>query len=140
MANRIVINDVEAGYGPVRVLHGVSLTVENGETVVLLGSNGNGKSTLIKCIMGIVQPDVGEIVLEAEGECIDLIGKKPEEIVDLGISLVPEGRRLFPQLTVAENLLLGAYRKSARKKPVCSPPKICCWTPSEFRAATKVWK
>ena len=114
MANRLILNNVEAGYGSVRVLHGVSLTVDSGETVVLLGSNGNGKSTLIKCIMGIVRPDAGEVILEIDGERIDLVGKPTEEIVGLGISLVPEGRRLFPGLTVEENLLLGAYRQGAR--------------------------
>lgn len=114
MANRIIVTDVEAGYGSVRVLHGVSIVVDPGEIVVLLGSNGTGKSTLMKCIMGIVRPDAGAIVLETNGERIDLVGKTPEEIVNLGIALVPEGRRLFPALTVEENLLLGAYRKAAR--------------------------
>jgi len=107
---------VEAGYGSVRVLHDVSITVDPGETVVLLGSNGNGKSTLIKCITGIVQPTSGEIYLEHDGQRIDLVGKSPQQIVDLGIALVPEGRRLFPKLTVEENLLLGAFRESARSK------------------------
>ncbi len=114
MANRIVVENIEAGYGTVRVLHGVSITVEAGETVVLLGSNGNGKSTLLACIMGIVRPDAGEIYLESDGERIDLVGKTTEEIVALGITLVPEGRRLFPALTVEENLMLGAFRKEAR--------------------------
>lgn len=112
MASRLFASNVEAGYGSVRVLHGVSIDVNPGETVVLLGSNGNGKSTLIKCITGIVQPTSGEIWFERDGERIDLVGKSPQEIVDLGIALVPEGRRLFPKLTVEENLLLGA---SARK-------------------------
>jgi branched-chain amino acid transport system ATP-binding protein len=116
LANRLVANKVEAGYGSVRVLHGVSITVDPGETVVLLGSNGNGKSTLIKCITGIVQPTQGEIYFERDGERIDLVGKSPQEIVDLGIALVPEGRRLFPKLTVEENLLLGAFRMAARSK------------------------
>jgi len=107
---------VEAGYGSVRVLHGVTISVGEGETVVMLGSNGNGKSTLIKCITGMVQPGAGEIVLETDSGPVDLIGKTPEEIVDLGIALVPEGRRLFPALTVEENLLLGAFRKEARSK------------------------
>jgi branched-chain amino acid transport system ATP-binding protein len=111
---RIVLKDVEAGYGAARVLHRVSLTVAEGETVVLLGTNGNGKSTLMKCIMGLVQVDAGEIFLEADGQRIDLAAKAPEEIVNLGIALVPEGRRLFPKLTVEENLLLGAYRADAR--------------------------
>ena len=114
MASRIVLRDVDAGYGAVRVLHGVSIEVREGETVALLGTNGNGKSTLIKCIMGMVRPEAGEIVLEWDGARIDLTRKSTEEIVSLGIALVPEGRRLFPKLTVEENLLLGAYRRAAR--------------------------
>ena len=116
MASRLVVRDVEAGYGAVRILHGVSIEVREGETVALLGTNGNGKSTLIKCIMGMVRPDSGEIVLEENGERIDLTTKSTEEIVGLGIAMVPEGRRLFPRLTVEENLLLGAYRAAARRE------------------------
>jgi branched-chain amino acid transport system ATP-binding protein len=115
LANNLTVKNVEAGYGSVRVLHGVSMTVGDGETVVLLGSNGNGKSTLIKCIIGIVQPTAGEITVEINGVTTSLIGKSPEEIVDLGIALVPEGRRLFPALNVEENLNLGAFRPAARK-------------------------
>ena len=100
MANSITVKDVEAGYGSVKVLHGVSLSVSNGETVVLLGSNGNGKSTLIKCIMGIIAPSSGEISVDLEGERVNLIGLMPEQIVDLCIALVPEGRRIFSALTV----------------------------------------
>jgi branched-chain amino acid transport system ATP-binding protein len=114
LASRIVVRDVEAGYGAVRVLHGVSIEVREGETVALLGANGNGKSTLIKCIMGMVTPEAGEIFLETDGARVDLTRKSTEEIVGLGIALVPEGRRLFPKLTVEENLLLGAYRPAAR--------------------------
>jgi len=114
LANRIVVRDVDAGYGAVRVLHGVSIEVRDGETVALLGTNGNGKSTLIKCIMGMVRPEAGEIFLETDGTRVDLTRKSTEEIVGLGIALVPEGRRLFPKLTVEENLLLGAYRAAAR--------------------------
>ena len=114
MASRLIVRDVDAGYGAVRVLHGVSIEVREGETVALLGTNGNGKSTLIKCIMGMVTPEAGEIVLESDGQRIDLTRKSTEEIVGLGIALVPEGRRLFPKLTVDENLLLGAYRPEAR--------------------------
>ncbi len=116
MASRVVVNNLEAGYGSVRVLHGVSIAVNEGETVVLLGTNGNGKSTLIKCIMGILRPTAGEVFLETDGRRIDLVGRAPEEIVNLGIALVPEGRRLFPRLTVEENLILGAYRAGARKE------------------------
>src|SRR5262249_22227560 len=85
-----------------------------GETVALLGTNGNGKRTLNKCIMGLVAPQAGEIFLEADGARIDLTRTSTEEIVSLGIAMVPEGRRLFPRLTVEENLLLGAYRPAAR--------------------------
>ena len=115
MATSIFVRDVEAGYGGVRVLHGVSMHVNDGETVVLLGTNGNGKSTLMHCIMGIVRPDAGQIVLEIDDRRIDLVGRRPEEIVRLGVTLVPEGRRLLPRLTVRENLLLGAYRAEARR-------------------------
>jgi branched-chain amino acid transport system ATP-binding protein len=114
LASRLVVRNVDAGYGAVRVLHGVSLEVREGETVALLGTNGNGKSTLIKCIMGMVVPEAGQIVLETDDARVDLTRKSTEEIVGLGIALVPEGRRLFPKLTVEENLLLGAYRTGAR--------------------------
>jgi branched-chain amino acid transport system ATP-binding protein len=114
LANSIAISGVHAGYGQVRVLEDVSLDVRPAETVVLLGTNGNGKSTLIKCVMGIVRPSAGTIIAEIDGRKHDLIGRSTEEIVDLGIALVPEGRRLFPRLTVEENLLLGAFRPTAR--------------------------
>ena len=112
--NSIAVENLSAGYGAVRVLDGISLSVNDGETVTLLGTNGNGKSTLMKCIMGIVRPSSGRVRAMIDGVEHDLVGRAPEEIVDLGISLVPEGRRLFPRLTVEENLLLGAYRKTAR--------------------------
>ncbi|MGH6897753.1 MAG: ABC transporter ATP-binding protein [Geminicoccaceae bacterium] len=114
MANSITLANVDAGYGSVRVLHDVSMRVDDGETVVLLGSNGNGKSTLIKCITGIVTPSRGAITLETDGAGVDLVGMTPEAIVDLGVALVPEGRRLFPALNVEENLMLGAFRPAAR--------------------------
>jgi branched-chain amino acid transport system ATP-binding protein len=114
LASSLIIEGVDAAYGAVRVLEGVSLTVRAGETVALLGTNGNGKSTLMKCVMGIVPPQAGRIVAEIDGESHDLVGLPTEEIVDLGIALVPEGRRLFPRLTVEENLLLGAFRHKAR--------------------------
>ncbi len=116
MESKLVVESLKAGYGSVHVLHGVSIVVEHGESVVLLGSNGNGKSTLIKCIMGIVAPTAGRVRFERDGESIDLAGRSPQEIVELGIALVPEGRRLFPMLSVEENLMLGAYRKAARAR------------------------
>ena len=114
MASSITIKGVHAAYGSVRVIEDVSMNVDAGETVVLLGTNGNGKSTLMKCVMGIVRPVAGRIVAEIDGEKHNLVGMTPEQVVDLGIALVPEGRRLFPKLTVEENLLLGAYRRKAR--------------------------
>jgi branched-chain amino acid transport system ATP-binding protein len=108
------IEGIHAGYGAVRVIEDVSVTVGAGETVVLLGTNGNGKSTLMKCIMGLVRPSAGSIVADIDGVAHDLTKLTTEEIVDLGIALVPEGRRLFPKLTVEENLLLGAFRQAAR--------------------------
>ncbi len=116
MANSLTIAGIHAAYGAVRVIDDVSLQVGGGETVALLGTNGNGKSTLMKCIMGIVQPSQGSIVAEIDGVNHDLVGRTTEQIVDLGIALVPEGRRLFPLLTVEENLLLGAYRQTARRE------------------------
>jgi branched-chain amino acid transport system ATP-binding protein len=110
------IRGIEAGYGEVRVLHGVSISVADGETVVLLGSNGNGKSTLIRCIAGLVVPSAGAVVLNVDGQETNLVGRTPQEIVGLGVALVPEGRRLFPVLTVEENLMLGAYRRAARRR------------------------
>ena len=130
MANSLTIDSIDAAYGAVRVLEGVSLNVGSGETVVLLGTNGNGKSTLMKCVMGIVPPRSGRITAEIDGETHDLVGRSTEQIVDLGIALVPEGRRLFPRLTVEENLLLGAFRKKARAPCARSLP---VWSPGQKR-------
>jgi branched-chain amino acid transport system ATP-binding protein len=114
LENSLRVEGLCAGYGAVQVLDRISLAVKDGETVTLLGTNGNGKSTLMKCIMGIVSPSSGVIRAIIDGVEHDLVGRAPEQIVDLGIALVPEGRRLFPRLTVEENLLLGAYRPKAR--------------------------
>ena len=114
MALSLSIEGLDAGYGAVKALRGVSMRVETGETVALLGTNGNGKSTLIKCIMGLVRPARGSVSLSIDGTAHDLTRLTPEQIVDLGVALVPEGRRLFPKLTVVENLMLGAFRKAAR--------------------------
>lgn len=113
--NRLVFDGIEAGYGGVRVLHGVSIEVREGEIVVLLGANGNGKSTLIKSLFGLVQVYSGRIYLEREGRTVNLAGLETEDVAELGIVLVPEGRRLFSELTVEENLVLGSYRPAARR-------------------------
>jgi len=116
LALSLEIKDVDAGYGAVRALHKVNIRGESGETVALLGTNGNGKSTLMKCVMGMVRPTSGSILLSIEDKKHDLTRLSTEQIVDLGVAMVPEGRRLFPRLTVEENLLLGAFRPSARNQ------------------------
>ena len=114
LAASLSVTGLEAGYGAVRILHDVSLSVADGEIVALLGTNGNGKSTLMKCVMGIVRPSSGSILATIDGTRHELVGMATEAIVDLGIAFVPEGRRLFPRLTVTENLLMGAFRKKVR--------------------------
>lgn len=104
------LRDISAGYGKSEVLRGVSLNVQKGEVVTLVGANGAGKTTTLKTLCGLLQATGGSI--EFEGQ--KLSGKAPHEIVELGISMVPEGRQLFPFLTVQENLLMGAYKRSAR--------------------------
>jgi branched-chain amino acid transport system ATP-binding protein len=116
LASSLHIEGLSAAYGAVRVLDDVSIAVESGQTVALLGTNGNGKSTLMKCVMGLLRPSAGTVGAEIDGKRHDLTKLTTEEIVDLGIALVPEGRRLFPKLTVEENLHLGAYRKLAREQ------------------------
>jgi len=123
LANRIVVRNVDAGYGAVRVLHDVSIEVRDGETVALLGTNGNGKSTLIKCIMGMVRPEAGEIFLETDGTRVDLTRKSTEEIVGLGIALVPEvlaGRRR----QLAGSMSGGEQQMLAVARALMSSPRI----------------
>src|SRR5262252_386847 len=114
MSLELRVEAIDAGYGAVRALHGVSMDIRQGETVALLGTNGNGKSTLMKCVMGMVRPTRGAVTLELDGARHDLTRLSTEQIVGLGVAMVPEGRRLFPKLTVEENLLLGAFRTLAR--------------------------
>ncbi len=99
------VKEIELSYDKIKVVQGVSLTVEKGEIVALIGGNGNGKSTVLKGICGLMHPSSGAI--EFDGRDITKLG--PEKIVGLGLSYVPEGRRLFPNLSVYKNLLLGAY-------------------------------
>jgi len=99
------VEGLEAGYGDVQVLWGVSLRVERGEVVALLGSNGAGKTTTLRAISGLLRPTSGRITFDG----VDITGKPAHEIVRLGVSMVPEGRRLFPKMTVYENLRMGAY-------------------------------
>ena len=104
------ITGLNAGYGEVQILRDVSLTVSAGEIVTLVGSNGAGKSTLLNSICGILRPWSGAVRLEGT----DITGWTSEQIVARGITQVPEGRRLFPIMSVRENLLMGAYRRTDR--------------------------
>jgi branched-chain amino acid transport system ATP-binding protein len=104
------IRGLHAGYGEVQILRDVSLTVETGQIVTLVGSNGAGKSTLLNTICGILRPRAGSVSLEGK----DITGWSSEAIVARGITQVPEGRRLFPQMSVRENLLMGAYLRQDR--------------------------
>ena len=109
------ISNLSAAYGQVRVIEDLSMNVQSGETVALLGTNGNGKSTLMRCVMGLLAPTAGSIKLEIDGTTHELAGAQTEDIVALGVVMVPEGRRLFPRLSVEENLTIGASRRLARK-------------------------
>lgn len=105
MSNFLELKDIRLSYNRAEVLKGVSLSVDEGAIVTLLGSNGAGKSTLVQAISGMVRPSSGEIWFM--GERMDSIS--PSQIVKRGISLIPEGRRLFPFMTVYDNLIMGAY-------------------------------
>jgi branched-chain amino acid transport system ATP-binding protein len=99
------LESVSAGYGRVGVLAGVSMEVRQGDFVCLVGANGAGKTTTLKTISGLLRPSAGRIVFEGQ----DIGGRKPQDILRLGIAHCPEGRRVFPHLTVRENLAMGAY-------------------------------
>ena len=99
------VTDLYVGYGAVLALHGISLEVHEGELVCMCGVNGAGKSTALKAISGVLKPTSGNIYFKGR----NVTGKKPEQLHKLGMSLVPEGREIFPSLTVAENLRIGAF-------------------------------
>ncbi len=102
------IQNIESFYGPIMAIRGVSLQVEKGQVVTVLGANGAGKSTLLKTISGIMDPEKGQIVFEGR----EIQGQEPHKVVQRGIVHVPEGREVFPLLTVEDNLNLGAYTRS----------------------------
>ncbi len=102
------IKNIESFYGPIMAIRGVSLKVEKGQVVTVLGANGAGKSTLLKTISGIMDPEKGQVVFEGR----EIQGMEPHKVVGQGIVHVPEGREVFPLLTVDENLSLGAYTRS----------------------------
>jgi branched-chain amino acid transport system ATP-binding protein len=105
------LHDVHAFYGNIEALKGISLTVEQGEIVTLIGANGAGKTTTLRTITGLLKPRQGRILLEGE----DLTAYKPHEIVAKGVAMVPEGRGVFSRLTVLENLELGAYLRKDKR-------------------------
>jgi len=105
------INDLIVLYGEIEALRGISLKVDTGQVVTLLGSNGAGKSTTLRAISGLAKPAAGEILFDGKS----IVGLGPEAIVRLGISHVPEGRRVFPGLTVKENIMLGASNRRVAK-------------------------
>lgn len=111
MANPLLnVKNLDVFYGDAQALFGVNFSVQEGEVFSIIGSNGAGKSTILRALSGLIRPSSGKI--EFQGSRID--GKSPMEMVDIGISLVPEGRGLFSTLTVKENLELGAFTKRAR--------------------------
>ncbi|GAA5541577.1 MULTISPECIES: ABC transporter ATP-binding protein [Brucella/Ochrobactrum group] len=106
----LTLEHVDAGYGPTTILQDVSLDVKEGEIVTIVGANGAGKTTTLRTIVGQIQPRAGKITFMGE----DITRLPAHEVVDRGIILVPEGRQLFPDMTVRENLQMGTYRKAAR--------------------------
>ena len=112
MTNILEVRGLHSGYGDLEVLHGVDLTVARGAIVSVVGANGAGKSTLLGTIAGVVRPTQGSIVIDG----VDITGIAAHKVVAHGIALVPEGRKLFPFLSVEDNLRLGAFHKAARSR------------------------
>jgi branched-chain amino acid transport system ATP-binding protein len=115
------VENIEAGYGPIRALDGVSLEVAAGELVAIIGANGAGKTTLLMAISGVVPTRGGEVRFEGRS----VTGLEPHQIVRLGIGHAPEGRRIFPRLTVRENLELGGFTRSDRVEMRRDIDEIC---------------
>ena len=108
MTDLLALANVESAYGPVKAIRGVSLKAEEGRIVTVLGSNGAGKSTILKTISGVLDPTRGSVTFRGE----DITAKDPADIVRRGLVHVPEGREVFPLLTVHDNLLMGAYTRA----------------------------
>lgn len=106
------IIDLHVSYGAIKAVQGISLKVPEGKIIALIGTNGAGKSTTLRTICGLLKPESGRILLEGQ----DITGLPTKDIVRRGISMVPEGRHVFPDLTVYENLMLGAYTRTGRKE------------------------
>ncbi|MGB0506671.1 MAG: ABC transporter ATP-binding protein [Pikeienuella sp.] len=110
-SNVLEINNLETFYGPIMAIRGVSLEVPKGKIVTILGANGAGKTTLLKTVSGVMDPEKGQVVLDGA----EIQGRDPDHIVRAGVAHVPEGREVFPFLTVAENLVMGAYTRKDRE-------------------------
>jgi ABC-type branched-subunit amino acid transport system ATPase component len=106
------VDGVHAGYGRIPILHGISLTVHAGEVVSIIGPNGAGKSTALKLIVGVLAPWQGQVRFNGE----NISGRRPDEILHRGMAFVPQGRIVFPQMTVLENLEMGAYTERDRTR------------------------
>jgi branched-chain amino acid transport system ATP-binding protein len=117
----LVLEDVHVRYGAIAALRGVSINVEQGEMVALIGANGAGKTTTLMTIAGVLKPTQGTITFAGQS----IVGQSPEDIVRQGIALVPEGRRIFPGLTVEENLRLGAAIRNNRAEIQRDIDEIC---------------
>ena len=113
MSKILEIKNLSVSYGGIEAIKNISLDVEAGSIVTLIGSNGAGKSSTLRSIAGIVKAKSGEVLFEGE----NILGLSPDQIVKRGVTLVPEGRRVFPNLTVAENLHVGAYLRKDDIKP-----------------------
>ena len=107
------VDNIHSYYGSIHALKGVSLIVEKGEIVTLIGANGAGKSTTLRTVTGLMKPTIGQIFLNGE----DITPLKPHWIVRKGMAMVPEGRRIFARLTVAENLDMGAFVRDKKEVP-----------------------
>ena len=121
----LTLTNVESAYGPIRAIRGVSLRVRQGEIATVLGSNGAGKSTILKTISGIIDPRKGTVVFRGE----DITAQDPAHIVQRGLSHVPEGREVFPLLSVRDNLMMGAYTRRDRDKVAGDLELVCGYFP-----------
>ena len=132
------VKNLQVHYGTVEAVKGVSFHVNAGEMISLIGANGAGKSTILRSLTGLVQPSAGDILFESRL----LVGLSPHQIIRLGIGHVPEGRRLFPKMTVLENLKMGAYLQRSKAEVAATLASICCSPPlnEPARCLLRSWR
>ncbi|MCS7080172.1 MAG: ABC transporter ATP-binding protein [Chloracidobacterium sp.] len=121
----LTVENLSVAYGAIEALHGVSLTVGKGEIVTLIGANGAGKTTTLKTVVGLLRPKHGRVLFNG----VDITGRPTHEIIGRGVALSPEGRGIFPEMTVLENLELGAYRQSDRAQFQRDLDRVCTLFP-----------